>query len=238
MITELEKYYKKKGILSTHFSCPYKKICKGDNDKFYGPKSAFISSGYEEGKIPRLLILSLDPGNSEKNKLKRLPTAVRKTEEERDILAIHKGRHWYRTHEIAFYILRHFVKDLSIETVKHYFAHVNSVKCSMNNPQNKQASKVLFNNCRGYLFNELFILVPDIIVTQGLESKKAIVELIPKNQLKAYKNNYIITLNGRKIFWLHTVHPSNYGAFHKQYDKGKGWEKCSKKIYKWYLENL
>jgi len=91
MITKIVKYYSDKGILSTHFRCPYKKVCKGDNDKFYGPKSAFISSGYEKGKLPRLLILSLDPGNSEINPSKRLPKSVRVIEEHRDISLLHKG---------------------------------------------------------------------------------------------------------------------------------------------------
>jgi len=236
MIDKIEEYYRDKVILSTNFECSYKKECGRQSEKFYGPKSAFISSGYEKGTLPRLLILSLDPGSSEENPSKRLPIAVREFEETRDISLLHKGRHWYRTHELAFHILRQFKDDLNIEDVKHYFAHVNTVKCSMNNPYNKQADKMLFKNCRGYLEDEIVLMRPDIIVTQGLEAKKALEQIIPETHLSQDRAHHIINLNGRKVFWLQTVHPSNYGAFHKQFNKGKGWDKYAREIYQWYQE--
>ena len=236
MLSKIKRYYQTKGILSTHFKCPYKKICKGNNDKFYGPKSAYISSGYEKGELPRLLFLSLDPGGSEINPNKRLPKYVRNIEEQRDVNLLYKNRHWYKTHELAYTILKRFKDDLTIENAKQYFAHANSVKCSVNNPNHKQAHKILFINCRSYILDEILILNPDIIVTQGLQAKKAIEELVlNKSNMKKYY--YVIDLNGKEVFWLHTIHPSNYGAFNKQYRKRKGWIRYSRIIYEWYCNN-
>ncbi|GBD87381.1 uracil DNA glycosylase superfamily protein [bacterium BMS3Abin03] len=238
ILTKIENYYKDNGILSTHFVCPYKKVCKGNNNKFYGPKSTFISSGYEKGNLPKLLFLSLDPGKSEKDSVKRLPKSIRGIEEKRDISLLPKNRHWYKTHELAFNILKRFNDDLTIDDVKHYFAHANTVKCSMNNPHRKQAHKILFKNCRDYLISELEILSPDIIVTQGNEAKLAIEKFIFKSKLRTNRYYQIVTINNKKVFWLHTFHPHNYGAFYKQYNKGKGWENYSKRIYDWYVNYI
>ncbi|HED36977.1 MAG TPA: hypothetical protein ENI76_01825 [Ignavibacteria bacterium] len=236
-LPELTKYYKDNGILSTHFNCPYKKICKGDNKKFYGPKSSYVSIGYEKEELPKLLFLSLDPGVSKKDYIKRLPKSVREIEENRNVNELPKNRHWYKTHELAYYILSQFKDDLTIENAKYYFAHVNSVKCSANNPNHKQARKILFNNCRNYILDELLLLDPDIIITQGLQAKKSIEKLVLKKPINPNQYYYIIELNEKKVFWLHTYHPSNYGAFNKQYRKGKGFERYSKIIYKWYCNN-
>jgi uracil-DNA glycosylase len=84
--------------------------------------------------------------------------------------------------------------------------------------------------------DEILILNPDIIVTQGLQAKKAIEELV-LNKSNMKKSYYVIDLNGKEVFWLHTIHPSNYGAFNKQYQKGKGWTRYSRIIYKWYCNN-
>ena len=100
MLQELQDYYSKNGILSTSFTCIHKEQCEGDCLEFTGPKSAFVSSGYEAHELPRLLFLSLDSGSGDKNDSNRLPIAVREQEEiQRNIHDLHRGKHWYRTHE-------------------------------------------------------------------------------------------------------------------------------------------
>ena len=49
--------------------------------------------------------------------------------------------------------------------------HANSAKCCMNKPQRKKANAVLFRNCQQNLSGELGILRPQIVVTQGKESR-------------------------------------------------------------------
>lgn len=239
MFQQLARYYKDNGILSTSFTCPHKEQCRGDSQKFTGPKSAFVSTGYENksGTLPRLLFLSLDSGSGDKDDRKRLPEALRQQEEkDRDVLALHKGKHWYKTHELAWYIFKRFRPSIKLEEAKGHFAHANSAKCCMNKPGRKQADRVLFKNCRKYLPGELEILCPDIIVTQGAAAKKAVGSFY--ETLKCIdKYASIIRMNSRKVFWLHTYHPGNWGAFNRQrnFDKAQnlalGWHKYSRKIY-------
>jgi len=167
----------------------------------------------------------------------RLPSAVRQQEEiDRDVLMLHKHKHWYRTHELAWYILKEFMPCLNIEEAKYYFAHANSAKCCMNKKRRKKADKVLFKNCKTYLKGELEILDPQIIITQGNEAKSAISSLCDSMDKKIDEFSSLITLNGKSIFWLHTYHPNNWGAFNRQrnFDKVRkeaaGWRKYSSAI--------
>ncbi len=111
----------------------------------------------------------------------------------------------------------------------------------MNKAGNKKADPVLFQNCRGYLKEELSILRPEIIVTQGDEAKKAIVSIREKTLSRMDDYASVIRLNGDDIFWLHTYHPSNYGLFNKQRRSNKtkkvslGWEKYSKKAHQFII---
>lgn len=237
MIGKLEEYYKNNGILSTNFTCVHKDSCSKDCEGFTGPKSTYISSGYERAVLPRLLFLSLDSGSGDKIDENRLPLAVREFEEGRDVMALAKNKHWYRTHELAWYILKRFDPNLKIEETKGFFAHVNSAKCCMNNPQRKQAKKVLFRNCRQYLKSELDILKPVVLVTQGNWAREAIAKMI-ESRVKSVDNlACIIRLNDREVFWLHTYHPSCWRRFYPQMNINKqtlvaeGWEFYAKHIY-------
>jgi hypothetical protein len=237
LLGELEAFYANEGILSTAFTCKFKTECKAGCDSFTGPKSAFVSSGYEAGSLPRLLFLSLDSGGGSKSPKQRLPGAVRAQNEiECDPSAIHKGKHWYRTHEIAWHILRKFKRDLSLKDTQAYFAHANSAKCCMNKSGRKQADKVLFKNCRTYLPQEIAILAPDILVTQGGEAKDSILSICDEVGRAYDEFARIVVIGGRSMFWLHTHHPANYGAFNRQRDFDResqivrGWESYAGKI--------
>lgn len=159
MLKKLHGYYAGNGILATDFTCPHVSVCSASSPMFTGPKSAYVSTGYERGELPRLLFLSLDSGSAETGPDERLPEAVRRQEEvDCAILSLPKGRHWYRTHELAWYVLRKFKPSLLLDQAKHYFAHANSAKCCMNNEHNSKAASILFKNCRRYLAGEIAIL--------------------------------------------------------------------------------
>ena len=155
-----------------------------------------------------------------------------------DVSSIPKNRHWYRTHELAWYLLKRYEPRISVEKTKMYFAHVNSAKCCMNKKGSKKADGVLFRNCRIYLKQELSILRPKIIVTQGNEAKSAVIHICEESLKKFDDYASLIKLNGSQIFWLHTYHASNWGAFNSQrnYDKARnialGWERYSQLVYK------
>lgn len=237
MLEDLQNYYANQGILSTHFTCKHLQQCGANCSEFTGPKSAFVSTGYEEGSLPRLLFLSLDSGSGDKIDSNRLADAVRQYEEfDRDLTTLVKNRHWYRTHELAWYILQRFDPKITLEEARKYFAHANSAKCCMNLPQRKKAERRLFKNCQEYLKGELQILCPDIIVTQGNEAKEGIQSLKPEviTQFDLYAAT--IKIDGRIIFWLHTYHPNNWGVFNRQRSFNKdtqqaqGWIKYAELI--------
>ena len=228
MFRQLEAYYRDEGILATSFTCPFQKECSGGSEAFTGPKSAFVSSGYERGDLPRLLFLSLDSGSGEESAEDRLPGAVRATLEEKDKLPKTRHLHWYRTYELAWYILRQF-RPLEREQVNRYFAHANAAKCCQNKPGGSQADRRLFMNCRGYLAGELRILRPDILVTQGDWAKSGMISIV-EIQEQIDKFACIVRFDGRAVFWLHTYHPRRFGDFYAQRRGGEGWEKYSRQI--------
>ena len=202
MLVTLDNYYRQNGILATNFSCRHRAACSSGCTSFTGPKSAYVSSGYERGVLPRVLFLSLDSGSADKDDENRLPSAVREQEEGRDVLALAKHKHWFRTHELAWYILKPYHPSLRVEEAKMYFAHANSAKCCMNKAQKEKADSVLFRNCQGYLKNELAILAPAVIVTQGNEAKGAILKTLECRLGVIDEFSSIIRLNGAEIFWL------------------------------------
>jgi hypothetical protein len=243
MLKQLEAYYASNGILSTSFTCWHSHQCSANSPRFTGPKSAYISTGYERGELPRLLFLSLDSGSAEEDPRERLPAAVRQQEEvDRPIFILPKGRHWYRTHELAWYVLRRFKPALALEKAKHYFAHANSAKCCMNNEHNAKADSTLFRNCKRYLCGELAILAPEIVVTQGNEAKLAMWNLSTPLAPSIDEFSSLVKLQGRQVFWLHTYHPNNYGAFNKQRNYNKatqtadGWESYASAVFKFVKE--
>ena len=244
MLDQLQVYYQKNGILSTAFSCRHMAECSADCPSFTGPKSAYVGTGYEKRELPRLLFLSLDSGSGEKDNLERLPESVRRQEEiECDVAGLHEAKHWFRTHELAWYILKRFRQGLGLGDVKHHFAHANSAKCCMNNPGRKKANAILFRNCGHYLAGELKILNPDIVVTQGKEAREAMNSLT-SNYIKHIDNfASTVELQGRNVFWLHTYHPSNYGKFNPQRNFNKatqiadGWVRYSQHIYEFIRGN-
>jgi hypothetical protein len=133
-------------------------------------------------------------------------------------LWLHKNKHWYRTHELAYTILRNFQSDLKLEETKHYFAHINSAKRCENKPGREQASQILFDNCRGFIPGELEILDPDIIITQGKWGKMAIDGVFPQLVSPDYipeslPEVKIITINTHPVVWIETFHP-RYTGFH------------------------
>ena len=235
MLEQLVTYYRSQGILANQFTCPHADVCRqGYEETFTGPKSASVSTGYEDGNLPRLLFLSLDSGSGNEAAEARLPLALRHGMENVQVSALPKNGHWYRTHELAWYILRQFDPDLDIEDTKHYFGHTNSAKCCQNKPKGSQADARLFRNCRRYLAGEIRVLRPDIIVTQGNEAKKGLQRTIEIRK-RIDEIACIIIFEGRLLFWLHTYHP-RYGGYYTQcgYDhetrRCEGWQRYSEHI--------
>ena len=246
MLKKLTEYYQHKGIYPLDFRCQHWQACSEGNPNITQAKGAFVGTKYERGLLPRLLFLSLDPGESDSDPIKRTVERVRYSEEnECNVANLLKGKrkhwHWYRTHELALTLLKKnfekfFQREMQIQDTHFYFAHANSLKCSMNNKDHKQASPKLFKNCREYIGGELAILNPDILVTQGNEAKNAIEQTFEVFHLvEGDIYSKCIRINGKRTLWFHTYHPSNYGSFNKQ--RRECFKKWAKYVYKRFSQN-
>lgn len=222
MLAELNAYYQSKGISAVHFNCPFYKVCsRSSPDTFTTAKEAFVSSGYVEHEVPRVLFLSLDSGSADHNPKRKTLEAVRIQEEiDQNVFSLPKHKHWYRTHELAFRILRHFKPGLTIQDTKRYFAHTNSAKCCMNNPGRAQANSILFENCRRFIPGEIEILEPDVLITQGAYALQAVQLAFQYPDQKLLIDDVdalpdevrLIKVTNKPVIWIHTFHPRNPGS--------------------------
>ena len=229
MLNQLQAFWTKNGIAAESFTCPHQDQCRrGD---FVGPKEAYVGPQYEEGgPFPRLVFVSLDPGWSYAEPAKRTWQAVRSQVMGYNLEKFPKGRHWYRTVDLAYRILNRFVPQevSSVYQATPYFAHINCVKCCMNkNEARSQADRVLFDNCKDYIPKELELLQPDIIVSQGNAAWTAVSKGFRKDAKVSHHQchdgssleYYEIELVGKPALWFFTYHPttSHYNRKHHPY---------------------
>ncbi|MHB8205498.1 MAG: uracil-DNA glycosylase family protein, partial [Desulfomonilaceae bacterium] len=216
---ELEKYYKDCGISPHDFHCKNVEVCRGQNPRFTEANQAFVGTEYEKGTLPRLLFLSLDSGENGTDPERRSMAAYRQWEENELVVSdLDKAKHWYETHKFAWKILKKFESDLTLEGVKPYFAHTNSAKCCENNPGRSQARDVLFTRCREHIFGEIEILSPDILITQGNQTKAAIdhcFEVISSNTKLENCPVKTLEISNKNVIWVYTYHP-RHGVYFTQ----------------------
>ena len=230
MLQELNAFYESHGISPVRFRCPSYSSCSANSPRFTEAKASFVGPFYEERQLPRLLFLSLDSGSARPDPRQRTVEAVRRQNVACDVAALPKNKHWYRTHEMAFELLRQFKPELTVADTRLYFAHVNSAKCCQNKPHRKQADWTLFENCRRFIPGELRVLSPDIVVTQGDPARGAILKSfdVREHDVRAvvsaryvhdahYETGFIELEPGTKwCLWLQTYHPGNHGRFNPQ----------------------
>jgi hypothetical protein len=216
MLDQLKQYYSRNGISAVNFHCPNYTSCSQHNPlNFTTAKESFVSSGYIVHELPRLLFISLDSGSGELNPVKKTLESVRHVEEFiTNVYTLPKIKHWYRTHELAYTILRNFKPGMELDEARHYFAHMNSAKCCENNPERGQANPALFGNCRCFIPGEVGILDPDIIITQGQWAHTSIegsflTKTKPAYFPSALNEISLININSHPVIWIKTYHPRN-----------------------------
>ena len=243
MLEELNAFYDEHGILPVRFRCPSRRACSANSPNFTETKASLVGPLYEERRLPRLLFLSLDSGSAERLPERRTAEFQRRDALVEDVATLPKHKHWFRTHEMAFMLLRQFKPDLThpretrswtprdLRVISH-IAHVNSAKCCQNKQGRRQADSTLFDNCRRYIPGELAILRPDVVVTQGAEAEAAVRKLIRPPTTKELLSSSRYKLPARyetgvlrlgrgidRVLWLHSYHPSNFGRFNPQRDQ-------------------
>ena len=231
MLERLSAFYDSHGISPVAFHCPSRAACSANSPDFTEAKASFVGPRYEDGPLPRLLFLSLDSGSGDPDPQQRTPEAVRMWNLACDVAALPKNGHWYRTHEMAWKLLRQFEPHLTLPDTRLHFAHVNSAKCCQNMSGRRQADPTLFKNCRRFIPGELRILNPDVVVTQGGWAKGAIrfavrrhghvvrtVESDARFRRNAYYETGLVELDPdvKPSLWLQTYHPTAFGRFYPQ----------------------
>ena len=242
MLQRLEAYYVEHGISPANFRCSSRPWCSAGSPDFAEAKATFVGPRYEEGGLPRLLFLSLNPGRAKHHWRHRTIGAVRRSELATDLATLRKNRHWYRTHQLAHALLRQFRPTLLLEEARLYFAHVNSAKCTPNKPGSANTDPRLFEKCRRFIPGELRILSPEIIVTQGNWAREAIlgspkvrehvVQRVdaPGYKLDAHYETALVKVEPGtdSCLWLHTYHPREFGRFNPQ--RVHCWPRYAKKV--------
>jgi len=231
----LKAYYLIKGIYPERFNCQHKNFCKNYayKNNMTETKMSMVGSQYG-ASYPKLCMVSLDPplGNTGifVNPNQRT-TEYMAEHEDNDYTTNRTSTHWAMTLIIIKDILCLFgyesqngsavVKESyagrPIENVEPYFAHVNIAKCSMNNPGKKKANRKVHERCSSsYLLEELEVLNPDILLTQGNPTNEIMgVLLIDRPFLKTeLPSAFDTTIKKHSVLWLPMPHPS-YGGISK-----------------------
>lgn len=153
----LRAFYDRYGIGREHFFCRYKNFDPTLDD--YRGSESHIGSHY--GYPFRLVVLCLDAGGEAQNV----------TERSRTIEELNHSKlnpHMRGTLQTLETIL----EPWKLNNVFPHFAMVNSAKCSTGNTN--KAPSHFYENCRGFIREEVAILEPELLVTQGVEARKVV----------------------------------------------------------------
>jgi hypothetical protein len=220
MIAALRKYYDKCGISALNFNCKHLRECRSeceDRNKFTTAREPYIGKYYGKKGLPKLLFLSLDSGDENKDPKTKTIEAMRRGNHRLSPQEMPKQRHWYKTHQFAWVIFDEIIKlskwtmdigktdsrlffepETEIYKIMPFFSHTNSAKCCMNNEHAKQANRILFSNCREYIHEEIRIFDPHILVTQGNYAKMAIENAIKLGRF-SLKNERNVSMANKKM---------------------------------------
>lgn len=188
--TRLNAYYRQMKIHPENFNCSYKGFCQQfANGAMTEAKMTMLGSQYGR-QYPKIVIISLDPPDDTNKTFKspnnRTTEYVSWFHEQEDYRVTRPNPHWAMTQIIVRDLLVLFgyagqpgaavvaesYAGREIENVSSYFAHVNVAKCCMNNTGKGQAHWQVHQQCAGaYLHDELAVLAPDILISQGKDAK-------------------------------------------------------------------
>ena len=218
-VDQLVGYYRQEECGST--GCRKKNECGA----IAGPKEPFIGSEFGKGRFPRLVVLSLDAGKIDSG----TNCSVDRIEDGTWIPKVRGGktRHWWRTLQLVYSILGDKplseASDREIAAAVNWMAHLNSARCTQNKARNAQADKLLFENCREFVKEELNILQPQILFTQGERAWDVIEDVarkVPKQPLGDSSGSYIRSFGfaGQPCRHVHFYNPSYWSGYVKQHN--------------------
>lgn len=254
MQEKLNQYYERVGIAPVSWSsnpgdmfsafdcknkCACRDACRGENEEIvFEPRidGVTVSQEYQDEKyhdyrIPRIVVLSLSkpqPEGPPDNK----PAANSKTYLDPD-------RHWSRTLVTVRSLLHPFIPDKFLKPVEYWedgqeieklFVHVRTAKCCSNANGAGAEPPAVYKNCGGYLGEELSILKPDVIVTQGNKArdmaKQHAIEQVKGLDLERLERPIAHSVNLKEdkqpVYWLPMTFPTVKFGWMERWDKEAG----------------
>lgn len=231
--SRLKRFYAKEGISVDNFHCPNKAACLSiENRKLFFGSEAHLSCRY--GVPFRIVVVSLDRGTNSEN----IDDRTRSIE---SLPPQGLNQHMRGTAEL----LRAVIHPEEIEhTIWEHFAMTNSAKCCYADHGMESLKKdTYFKYCAPFARQELEILSPDLIITEGSNAKVNLSAysafLLDENQkekliscleethlthaeLSRAISKYlrIIRINEKNTVHLHSIHPSAWqGGSWRKYQK-------------------
>ena len=249
---ELNQYYKREGIASVDgtndyakrfraFGCLKKDSClcackKWKQDVDFSPpiEDVCVSRYYTDrtycgDSIPRIVVISLSAPEPS------MPL------DENSTKPLGSYTHWRETLAMVRSLLHPFIapekfpkpignwEDEDITIVESLFVHARTAKCCSNADGGGEEPSKVYENCGGYLSEEMGILEPDVIITQGNNAHPMAEEYVFNTDTIEKvmgiegidsDNNvaYVATLkcNSRPVFWLRSYHPCACGRYYSQ----------------------
>ena len=240
-VTDREGYYDYEKMFDS-FCCPNKDACReackldyerkhssgdGDTKFLFSPRTeesegAIVSPYYSEKKykghrIPRIVVVSLSASEPMEKK------------QEGKSFSLPRKSHWRGTTTTVRSLLDPFIElkpaedEKSLGIIEELFFHVRTAKCFSNADGKGQEPAQLYKNCGGYLGEEVSILEPDVVVTQGGaahdKSKKYVfeknAERTPKREVEGIADADSIARivhlkeDNRRVYWLRSYFPGS-----------------------------
>lgn len=209
---------------------------------FVTAREAFVGSAYAQGELPRVLFVSLDASSDHPSRepRKRTLAYMRYWEENGKPLPrgcdsgrLHKARHWYWTHKLAHEILNSVAlaktgTPVEFAHIHRYFAHTNSAKCKDAARRSAQGPRLMFDNCREFLRQEIELLRPDVLITQGEYGRLAVDGCFPVTDRLQHPDHLqysceILSVACRPVLKFSTAHQNNYGRFNRERREAYPW---------------
>ena len=251
MQNQLNKYYKKARIspvkntgkfdnMFNEFGCPMKKDCRsaaalnGAESFIFAPRtegvdvSKYYADGeYKGDRIPRIVVISLSAP--------RPDISITKNETCSQTKKKVQNYHWPETLMTVRSLLHPFIADGKFpkpELIEKFFVHLRTAKCCSNAKGGTQEHGRMYENCGGYLGEEVRILEPDVIVTQGnyahWQAEKHVFKKNAANitveEVEDIDDSIARIVNlkedNRSVYWLRTRFPTPlYGHMKKWHEQ-------------------
>ena len=240
MQNHLNKYYKKDRIspvkntgnfnnMFNEFGCLWKEDCRaaaalnGAESFIFAPRtegvnvSKYYSDGeYKGDRIPRIVVISLSAPRPD------ISTAKNETCSQTKKV---QNYHWPETLMTVRSLLCPFISPEKFpkpELIEKLFVHLRTAKCCSNAEGGNQEPRQVYENCGPYLGEEVRILKPDVIVTQGnyahWQAEKHVFEQNAANIAVEevedidYSNSIARIVNlkedNRSVYWLRAIFPT------------------------------